>query len=210
MFPLRSNLMRVSHDRAHRSRRVFIRFFCLPNPAIHARARASAVRETHYAGHRVEATQREATRGTKPSRDSQDHARTGEPATMSSTSEDKSLLATAAPPPRRLKSIAAAAALLGLSFGLGAVVASSVNRHRLARRGRGRAPVGLPDAHGVLREAPLLQVRRFVHARQRLRKLRQRLRRDPSGNQPIVDNPRLDNPSMYHSTRASSTTASTT
>ena len=45
---------------------------------------------------------------------------------MSSTSEDKSLLATAAPPPRRLKSIAAAAALLGLSFGLGAVVASSV------------------------------------------------------------------------------------
>ena len=47
------------------------------------------------------------------------------PATMSST-EDKSLLATAAPPPRRLKSIAAAAALLGLSFGLGAVVASSV------------------------------------------------------------------------------------
>ena len=48
------------------------------------------------------------------------------PATMSST-EDKSLLATTAPPPRRLKSIAAAAALLGLSFGLGAVVASSVN-----------------------------------------------------------------------------------
>ena len=45
---------------------------------------------------------------------------------MSSTSEDKSLLATAAPPPRRLKSIAAAAALLGLSFGLGGVVASSV------------------------------------------------------------------------------------
>ena len=44
---------------------------------------------------------------------------------MSST-EDKSLLAAAAPPPRRLKSIAAAAALLGLSFGLGAVVASSV------------------------------------------------------------------------------------
>ena len=41
---------------------------------------------------------------------------------MSSTSEDKSLLATAAPP-RRLKSIAAAALL---SFGLGAVVASSV------------------------------------------------------------------------------------
>ena len=127
------------------------------------------------------------------------------PATMSST-EDKSLLATAAPPPRRLKSIAAAAALLGLSFGLGAVVASSVNRHRLARRGRGRAPVGLPDAHGVLREAPLLQVRRFVHARQRLRKLRQRLRRDPSGNQPIVDNPRLDNPSIYHSTRARAST----
>ena len=57
---------------------------------------------------------------------------------------------------------------------------------RLPRRSRGRAPVGLPDAHGVLREAPLLQVRRFVHARQRLRKLRQRLRRDPSGNQPIV------------------------
>ena len=80
--------------------------------------------------------QREGTRGTKPKQaypgscPQSCTTRTGRtaqvhgPATMSSTSEDKSLLATAAPP-RRLKSIAAAALL---SFGLGAVVCSGQRR----------------------------------------------------------------------------------
>ena len=83
---------------------------------------------------------------------------------MSST-EDKSLLAAAAPPPRRLKSIAAAAALLGLSFGLGAVVASSVNGNQPIVDNPCPVPLTVRGTQALVSFAPLA-FKLFYAARQ--------------------------------------------